>query len=99
MIDLNVLENEVRDWSVKNWPAGGDPHKNMTKLVEELGELGRAMIRGESIDIINAEGADVLITLEHLLICLGGSLYEGVDYKWPIVRDRDPHSRHTPEHG
>lgn len=96
-MDLTVFEQEVAEWSKKNWPGAMDVHRCMTKITEELGEIGRALIRNESVKVLESEAADVVITVQHLLWQLGGSLEKGLDEKWPVVRDRDPHERHKPE--
>lgn len=48
-MDLTVFEQEVAEWSKKNWPGAMDVHRCMTKITEELGDLGRALIRNESV--------------------------------------------------
>ena len=96
-MDFERFETEVAEWSKANWPDKMDVHRCMTKITEEVGEIGRALIRGESVDVIESEAADVVITIQHLLCQLQGSLEAGLERKWPVVRDRDPHARHKPE--
>ena len=96
-MNLHDLESEISVWQSMHWPDGVDVHRCMTKITEELGELGRALIRGEDEEVVESEAADVIITVIAAMVGMGCSAADGLDAKWPVVRDRDPRARHVPE--
>lgn len=62
---MTQLEHDIADWQEKHWPAT-TPGMKYRKLVEEVGELGTALIEGD-LPHAALEAGDVGVALTGLL--------------------------------
>jgi NTP pyrophosphatase (non-canonical NTP hydrolase) len=96
MAEINELQCEIGAWAVKNFP--GDTRADLVLgLVEEVGELARAVlkqnqgVRGNYTMWENAildELPDVFIKLCHVCAVFGYDLETLVQTKWATVQNR-----------
>ena len=79
---------DVRDWAeTRGLYFQGDVKTQFIKLTEEVGEVGRAIIKGQPIDFKDGIGdcMVVLINLAHL----GGTSAEAcLEAAWNEIKDR-----------
>ncbi len=85
---MDDTESRLADWHRRKY--GGRPvdvQRTAVKAMEEMGELARALLRGDDANA-REEAADVAITLTHLVRGLGGSLREEVERKRVVIEAR-----------
>ena len=80
--------DKIRDWAeYRGIYAEGDPKTQYIKLMEEAGELGRAILkqnRGEQMDAIG----DMVVVLTNLAELLDMSIEECVESAWNVISKR-----------
>ena len=80
--------DKIRDWAEYNGIyASGDPKTQYVKLMEEAGELGRAILkqnRGEQMDAIG----DMVVVLTNLSELLDMSIEECVESAYEVISKR-----------
>ena len=80
--------DKIRDWAEYNGIyASGDPKTQYVKLMEEAGELGRAILkqnRGEQMDAIG----DMVVVLTNLAELLDMSIEECVESAYEVISKR-----------
>lgn len=84
---MDELEQWAADWHKKRYGVVIDPFKTLTKLAEEVGELGKALLKGDKVNAVE-EVADVAIVLMHMARYLGVSLKEAIKIKQPVLNER-----------
>jgi NTP pyrophosphatase (non-canonical NTP hydrolase) len=98
-VSLRDLQREHDDWISRNFP-GEEPYQPLLGLVEEVGELARAHLKGEQgirrgvdqiqvqMDKVDAVG-DIVVYLAGYCSANGINLQEAVTRTWAKVRQRD----------
>ena len=80
--------DKIRDWAeYRGIYAEGDPKTQYIKLMEEAGELGRAILkqnRGEQMDAIG----DMVVVLTNLAELLDMPIEECVESAWNVISKR-----------
>lgn len=99
MLDLDKLQAEVKEWSVRNFgDPQGDTRSSALVVNEEAGEVARAVvkkrqgIRGTDAEWdakLMEESADTVIALCELAGIAGFSLQTVIAERWGVVRNRD----------
>jgi len=96
-MDLNGMQNEVVQWSEKNF-GKQDPYRPLLGVCEEVGELAhhflkmRQGIRGDSVYHLNGikdAVGDILIYLMDFCGKMGIDLQAELNHTWKQVRRRD----------
>jgi NTP pyrophosphatase (non-canonical NTP hydrolase) len=96
--DLLILEKQITEWRERNFPEGPDPQAQFLGVIEEVGELSRAILkrrqrirgtaREHELAEIDAIG-DILIFLQGYCTNRGWSITE-IFYKTAhLVMKRD----------
>ena len=65
----------------------GDPKTQALKLVEEVGETSRAILKGNHEDIIDGIG-DCVVVLTNLAELVNTPIEECIDRAWNEIKDR-----------
>lgn len=86
--ELNVEFEKVRIWSMEKGLHKAEPSKQMMKLIEELGELSAAIIRGNYTEMVDGLG-DSLVVLIILAQQLGIALEVGLHHAYEIIKNRN----------
>ena len=82
------IEQRLKEWHNRKYGPDVNIPATYKKLLEEVGELGEALMAGSSIDI-DEEAADVAIVLIHLLRGSAGmSLAGAILRKLPVIEER-----------
>lgn len=63
---MTPLEKCARDWHFRRYGPSGNPPATFRKLCEEVGELGEAIMKGDS-EAIREEAGDVGLVLIHIV--------------------------------
>ena len=78
----------IRDWAEQRGLYDkGDPKTQALKLVEEVGETCRAILKGNHEDIIDGIG-DCVVVLTNLAELINTPIEECVDRAWNEIKDR-----------
>lgn len=92
------LKNEfqpIRDWALdRGIPQFGDPKTQFCKLVEEVGELGKAIVEENVMDSVDAIG-DCVVVLTNLATLIGRanrlneiSIESCINHAYKEIKDR-----------
>lgn len=84
---MNELTNKIRNWAIYRDLDEGDPHKQFTKMVEEVGEVAEGLAKGDLDKTIDGIG-DVYVTLVILSMRLGVSIEQCVQTAYDEIKDR-----------
>jgi NTP pyrophosphatase (non-canonical NTP hydrolase) len=86
--DVMFYFDKIRDWAeYRGIYAEGDPKTQYIKLMEEAGELGRAILKqnkGEQMDAIG----DMVVVLTNLAELLDMPIEECVESAWEVISKR-----------
>jgi NTP pyrophosphatase (non-canonical NTP hydrolase) len=83
---MNELLNNVEGWHDSRGTFGNDRGKaQMVKLMEEMGELARAIIKGQ--DVKDAIG-DCLVVMVGIAGCNNTNLQSCLEVAWNEIKDR-----------
>lgn len=91
----------IHQWGQASFGPVADPARILARARLEFDELVEAIDKGESLDAIIAEAADVAILLHRLAGFLDRDLSEAIDAKMAInrarawIRDGDGTGRHV----
>jgi len=78
----------IRDWAEQRGLYDkGDPKTQALKLVEEVGETSRAILKGNHEDIIDGIG-DCVVVLTNLAELVNTPIEECIDRAWNEIKDR-----------
>lgn len=84
---LDLIE-KIEGWAHdRNLIEGSDPKSQLLKTMEELGELARAINKGDIDGAIDGVG-DVIVTLVIVSEQLGFSVPTAVKAAWEEIKDR-----------
>lgn len=85
------LSNEfqpIRDWArEKGIYRSGNPKTQSLKLVEEVGELAKAVIEDNQLEIKDAIG-DCVVVLTSLALLTGMTIEECINHAYEQIKDR-----------
>ncbi len=85
------LENQfqpIRDWAEERGIyAKGDPKTQFVKLMEETGELAKAMLKNDPIEIEDGLG-DAVVVLVNLAALLGYKLEDCINSAYKEISER-----------
>lgn len=80
--------NDIREWAVaRNLTEGSDSFRQMTKLVEEVGELAHGIAKNRPEEIADGIG-DAVVVLTILAAQNGLSIEECIERAWNEIKDR-----------
>ena len=84
----NVSFDEIRDWAKERGLYDkGDTKTQFLKLMEEAGELGRAILKDDQAEFVDAIG-DMVVVLTNLAHLGGTSIEECVDSAYNVISKR-----------
>lgn len=94
--NLTSLVEKVEDWAeARNLFVGATPAAQYSKLLEEVGELGQALIEKNHKEIIDGIGDSIVVLIilagQHGLIleeCLGAAYEEIKDRKGKMINGK-----------
>lgn len=87
-LSADVLFDLVRQWAGdRNLIEGSNPQAQMLKLIEEIGELARAIAKGDTAGQIDGVG-DALVVLTILAAQLGFKPEEALAAAYEEIRQR-----------
>lgn len=85
------LKNEfdpIRDWAKeRDLYSKGDEKTQLVKLIEECGELSRAILKDDKVEKVDALG-DVFIVLVNLAYIAGYKLEDCANTAFNVIKDR-----------
>lgn len=85
---MNCMFTNIRQWAVdRNLIDGSDSFRQMTKLVEEVGELAHGVARNKPDEIKDAIG-DAVVVLTILAYQNGMDIEECIASAWNEIKDR-----------
>ena len=78
----------IRDWAdERGLYEKGDPKTQSLKLVEEVGETCRAILKGNDMEIIDGIG-DCVVVLTNLAELIGEPIEECIEQAYMEIKDR-----------
>lgn len=79
---------DIRDWARdRNLIEGSDSFRQVTKLLEEAGEIAQGVAKGRTLDVADGIG-DVVVVLT-ILAAQNGLLMEAcIEEAWQQIKDR-----------
>lgn len=87
-MNTNELFHNIRQWADdRNLIHGSDSFRQITKLVEEVGELAHGIARGSSSEISDAIG-DCVVVLTILAAQNKMAIEMCIDEAWDEIKDR-----------
>lgn len=84
---MNELIENVENWAFDKGLLVADPSKQFLKVSEEVGEVARALARGDKNGLRDGIG-DVVVTLIILAQQNGMSLGECLEFAYQEIKDR-----------
>jgi NTP pyrophosphatase (non-canonical NTP hydrolase) len=98
-MDLKIFQDEVYEWSINNFGEHEDPWLRVFGMMEELGELARAILKSSQrirrmdeatakAQIIDALG-DFFVFAADYCARTGLSLDDAVEQTWTVVKNRN----------
>lgn len=84
---MNELTEKIKRWAKDRNLDTADPHKQMLKLMEEVGELAEGMAKGDEWKTADSIG-DVHVVLTILSMQLGLSVESCVADAYNEIKDR-----------
>lgn len=85
--DLDTLVDKIKLWSIERKLYNQNPQKQVIKLLEEFGELARALLKDDTKEIIDSLG-DMLVVLIILHQQLDLELFETLFVAYNEIKDR-----------
>lgn len=86
--ETNQDFEKIRQWSMERELHKAEPSKQMMKLIEELGELSKAIIRGDYKEMVDGLG-DSLVVLIILAQQLGIPLEVALESAYEEIKNRN----------
>lgn len=77
----------IKQWAIERNLHTADPHKQMLKLMEEVGELAEALAKNDERAIPDAIG-DIYVVLTILSLQLGHDIETCIDEAYCEIKDR-----------
>lgn len=84
---LAELERRAAAWHRRKYPQGVNLERTALKLAEEVGEVARAVLKGDHTNL-REECADVAIVLLHLCRAIGADLGDEMERKLAVCQAR-----------
>ena len=85
---LNNEFESIRKWAFdKGIYAAGDPKTQYIKLLEETGELARAILKNDDVEFIDAIG-DCVVVLTNLAALKGYTIEECINSAYEVIAKR-----------
>ena len=83
-----IYAERIRGWaSDRNLISGSAPERQFLKLIEEIGELGAGMARGNHLAVVDGIG-DAFVVLTILAAQHGVDIEECIAAAWDEIKDR-----------
>jgi NTP pyrophosphatase (non-canonical NTP hydrolase) len=80
--------NSIRQWAQdKGIYAAGDPKTQYIKLLEETGELAKAILKNDDVEFIDAIG-DCVVVLTNLAALKGYTIEECINSAYEVIAKR-----------
>ena len=84
----NEMFDLIREWAIeREITTKGDPKTQCLKLVEEVGELSKALIEGVDEEVFDAIG-DCVVVLTNLATLNGLKIEECIEYAYSQIKNR-----------
>ena len=84
----NLVFHDIRQWaSTRGLYDKGDPKTQYLKLMEEAGELGRALLKNDHPEQIDAIG-DIVVVLTNLSELIGVKIEDCIDTAYNVIAER-----------
>ena len=84
---MNTFDS-IRQWAAdRNLIMGSDPKNQMLKLIEEVGELSAAIVRGKGECAVDGIG-DAVVVLTILAAQLGVHIEDCINVAYAEIKDR-----------
>lgn len=84
----NEMFDKIRTWAEhRGIYDSGDPKTQMIKLVEEQGELAKALLSKDSIEIEDSIG-DMVVVLTNLAVLCDMKIEDCIEAAWQQIKDR-----------
>ena len=84
----NLVFHDIRQWaSARGLYDKGDPKTQYLKLMEEAGELGRALLKNDHPEQIDAIG-DIVVVLTNLSELIGVKIEDCIDTAYNVIAER-----------
>ena len=78
----------IRDWATeRGLYHGGDTKTQYCKLIEEAGELGRAILKDNHVEFVDAIG-DMVVVLTNMAMLGGTSIENCIDSAYKVISKR-----------
>jgi len=85
---LDQYEKNIRQWADdRGLIEGTNLEKQALKLGEEHGELDKAILKDDYINIVDGIG-DMMVVLINMCAKLDISILEALEYAWNQIKDR-----------
>ena len=79
---------KIRDWAgERGLYTNGDTKTQFCKLMEEAGELGRAILKDDHVEFVDAIG-DMVVVLTNLAMLGGTSIETCIDSAYEVISKR-----------
>jgi NTP pyrophosphatase (non-canonical NTP hydrolase) len=80
--------DDIRNWAYdKGIYAKGDPKTQLVKLVEEQGELAKALLKNDEAEFIDAIG-DCVVVLTNLAYLKGYKIEDCIESAYNVIKSR-----------
>lgn len=84
---MNQLTENIKQWATDRNLINAEPHKQMLKLMEEVGEIAAGLARGDVDEVKDGIG-DVMVVITILAEQVGTSIEECTAIAWDEIKDR-----------
>lgn len=79
---------DIRQWATdRNLIEGSDSFRQITKLMEEMGEIAQGVAKGRELDVADGIG-DVVVVLTILAAQNNLSIEGCIEHAWQQIKDR-----------
>src|SRR5690554_2884212 len=86
-MNINELTIEIENWAVARGLHEAEPHKQMLKLMEEVGELAQGLAKDNHEQVVDSIG-DVYVVLTILSQQLGLKIEDCVQHAYSEISER-----------
>lgn len=85
--EISIVTNDIMNWATERDLHIADPYKQMLKLVEEFGELGEAMAKGQRDNFKDALG-DMYVVMTILAMQKGICIEDCINLAYNEIKNR-----------
>lgn len=85
--EISIVTNDILNWATERDLHTADPNKQMLKLVEEFGELGEGMAKGNG-DLIKDALGDMYVVMTILAMQMDMDIEDCINLDYNEIKDR-----------